>query len=117
MASRPTFLVKLGDDGQWQWTAVPPPKFTSDWYQRFPTETTPRFLVDLGPDYALLDPEVKAWPWKVISVPDLYLDDFYAAQILLDQGWGAISYQWGECKLPFKCEKLLVERLSQDIVS
>ncbi|KAG8528960.1 uncharacterized protein KY384_006649 [Bacidia gigantensis] len=94
--SSTTYIVKLTKDGAWQWNNTPPVKFLSDYYTKFPPSSTPGFLVDLGPDYKTLKADSNTWPWKVISVQDLYTDDFYAAKVLLEQGWGAVSYAWGE---------------------
>lgn len=96
-----TYLVKLGKDGQWQWTVSPPRQFVADYYNAFPPDSTPGFMVDLGTGYKALK-TLKAeqpWPWKVVSVQDLIYDDLEGAETLLEEGWGAMSYQWGECRL------------------
>ena len=98
--SSTTYMVRLGKEGTWQWNNTPPVKFLSDYYTKFPPNTTPGLLVDLGADYKTLKADSNTWPWKVISVQDLYTDDFYAAKVLLEQGWGAVSYAWGECEQP-----------------
>ena len=74
------------------------PEFKAVFVAKFNPDSTPGYLVDLGEKYRALDPSKSDWPWKIVSAQDLPLDNFTGAQTLLSEGWGAISYAWGECK-------------------
>ena len=98
----PEYLVTLQSDGSWKWKLIPTlfpavAKLREEYENAFQPDNTPTFLVDLGPDYKTLDPSTP-WPWKVISVEKLLDDDLPAAEVLLKEGWGALSYAWGECE-------------------
>ncbi|KAL6713989.1 hypothetical protein ACLMJK_008483 [Lecanora helva] len=98
----PEYLVTLQADGSWKWKIIPTSlpavsKVRDDYQAKYNPDTTPAFLVDLGPEYKTQDPS-QPWPWKVISVQHLCDDDLTGAEVLLQEGWGAISYAWGECQ-------------------
>ena len=96
----PMYSVNLRTDGTWNWKVSLSTKIQSDFFTKFPPDTTPSFLVDLGPGFKSLKPDVNAnnpWPWKVISVQDLPNDeDPDTMRALMAEGWAAISYAWGE---------------------
>lgn len=75
-------------------------ELVSRWSELYPPEITPGFLVDLGlesivlPDnHTGLIPDLK---WKVVKTQELAKKDSTGARMLYEQGWGCISYAWGE---------------------